>query len=234
MGFLLPQNPIWHILLFSVCNIFFLTRRFLSSSMVLSSWENSFNDWAVKEVIHLQHGNTDPTLQLKLLPKFLGLTYVDLIISLCIADTFKLELLQRLREALNRKRQTCMKKDKEKYSCSKVTKKLSYTWGQIIYLFCRYFLNEHYLTCMKSNSNPTANLCSELWSKVQKKNGTLQFENLGKDIWEDLIWDVLKNTTIDAAHNLQKVRLEMQKRTCPGCFSLRIIISKGQPITPSS
>lgn len=156
MGFLLPQNPIWHILLFSVCNIFFLTRRFLSSSMVLSSWENSFNDWAVKEVIHLQHGNTDPTLQLMLLPKFLGLTYVDLIISLCIADTFKLELLQRLREALNRKRQTCMKKDRKKIQLFKSDKEtllqLRTNYLSFLQVFPKWTLSDLHEVQFKSHS----------------------------------------------------------------------------------
>lgn len=32
----------------------FLTRRFLSSSMVLKSWENSFKDWAAKEILHIK------------------------------------------------------------------------------------------------------------------------------------------------------------------------------------
>lgn len=36
----------------------FLTSRFLSSSMVLKSWENSFKDWAAKEMTHLKSGKT--------------------------------------------------------------------------------------------------------------------------------------------------------------------------------
>lgn len=104
-----------------------ITSLFRSSSMVLSSWENSFKDWAAKKRLqwifqklpHYFLWVFHCSLPIRGLHR---LTNADLVIRLSISDALKLELLQRLRKPLNSQRKTweAKKRDTLSESCQRV------------------------------------------------------------------------------------------------------------------